>query len=297
MKNLVYARAHNLTEALALLNEPGIRTRPLAGGTDLVIEIRRGHINFDRVVDIGHIPELKHIDTGDDRITLGAGVTFTEILDHPRLGEQAPLLIQACQHVASVQIRNRGTLGGNIINAAACADTLVVMIALDADAHILIPGGDEQVLPVAELVTGPGRTQLPAGALVRAFSFTPPPAPDRTVFLRVGRRRAMVIARLAFAAIGMLDQHGAIREVRLVPGAAFSPIRRIEEVEALLIGQQPTPPLFVEAAQAMQTRLREISGGRWSGAYKQPAIAALTERALNKIFSHTNHPDFKDDEN
>ncbi|MBN1286334.1 MAG: FAD binding domain-containing protein [Anaerolineae bacterium] len=284
MQDFAYTRPQTLDEALALLNEPGVRARILAGGTDLAIEIRQGRIDFDRVVDIKRLPELKIIDLAGDRITLGAGVTFGEILDHPTLSARAPLLVQACRRIASVPIRNRGTLGGNVVNAAACADSLVVLIALDADAHIVAPGGDESVMPVAALVTGPNRTRLPAGALVRAFSFAPPPDPGRTVFLRVGRRQAMVIARLALAALGALDQAGRIVEVRLVPGAAFSPIRRMPEVESMLVGQTPGLALFAQAAHTMEDLLRAESGGRWSSAYKQPVLAALTARALHTIF-------------
>ncbi len=282
MPDLTYVRAHSLSQAIAFLNEPGVRSRPLAGGTDLLIQIRDGAFPYDRVIDIGQVPELKGIDVGEETITLGAGVTFTEILEHPSLGTRLPLLTQACREIAGVQIRNRATLGGNVINAAACADTLVVLICLEANAIIALPDGSETSRPVAQLVTGPGHTQLPAGALVRAFTFTAPPDPTRTVYLRVGRRRAMVIARLSLAALAALDRHGKVTELRLVPGAAFSPIRRVVEVERLLLGQTPTAALFERAGAKMEDALR-TAGGRWSAAYKLPVLAALTVQALQDV--------------
>jgi CO/xanthine dehydrogenase FAD-binding subunit len=288
MQAFDYVCAHNLSEVVALLNAPGVRSRALAGGTDLLVQVREGPVDFDRVVDITRVPELKVVQVGDDTVTLGAGVTFSEILAHAALCERVPLLAQACRHIAGVQIRNRATLGGNVVNAAACADALTVLVALDADAVIVRPGGAQERLPVAAFVTGSGRTQLKPGELVRAFVFRPPSDPGRTVYLRIGRRRAMVIARLSLAAIGALDEDGRVSELRLAPGACFSPIRRITEVEGVLLGEQPTPERIAEASRVMQTLLDDESGGRWSSAYKLPALAALTGRALSTIFGEQN---------
>ncbi|MFZ5918993.1 MAG: FAD binding domain-containing protein [Chloroflexota bacterium] len=283
MSHFSYARAHSLPHAITLLNEPGLRSRVLAGGTDLVNQFRSGAVACDRVVDVAHVPELRTIDIGE-QIVIGAAATHAEIAENAGLQQHAPFLAHACRQIGSPQIRNVATIGGNVINAAACADTLPVLVCLDAEA-ILVTATGERRLPVAELVTGVSRTALPAGALVRAFVFAPPPPNSRTAFQRIGRRRAMSIARLSLAAMAARDATGKIGFVRLAAGAALARCRRAVEIEALLLGRQPEAGLFSQAGQRMAQLLREESGGRWSAAYKERVIATLTERALKEVLA------------
>ena len=281
MKEISYARPSSLQEAVALLNEPGVRSRVLAGGTDLINQYRGGRVTCDRVVDVAHAPELGGIQVSE-RITIGAAVTHTEIVENPGLQQYASLLVQACRQIGSPQIRNAATIGGNVVNAAACADTLPALVCLDAEAVIATAGG-EQRMPVAELVTGVNRTALPAGALVRAFVFDRQPAQARVAYLRLGRRQAMSIARLSLAAMAVQDQDGIISQIRLAPGAVFPRVRRVTPVEALLLGKKFAPDLVEEATRMMIEQFTAESGGRWSAAYKERALAALTKRALNEV--------------
>jgi CO/xanthine dehydrogenase FAD-binding subunit len=219
----------------------------------------------------------------NEQITIGAGVTFTELVDHPLLQKHAPLLVQASQQIGSVLVRNRATLGGNIANAAGGADSLPPLVCLEAQAIIATAQG-EQSMPVAELITGPGRTKLPPGALIRAFVFALPPANSRAAYERIGRRQAMSIARLALAALGVVDATGTIADIRLAPGAALAQVRRIAQVEHMLLGQMPSPELWAAAGRRMAEIFMAESGKRWSAPYKERALAALTERALAHVF-------------
>jgi carbon-monoxide dehydrogenase medium subunit len=281
VSNFEYVRSHSLAEAIALLNEPGVRTRVLAGGTDLVNQHRGGTVSCDRLVDVAHVPELRTIEA-NGQITIGAAVTHTEIVESAVLGEKAPLLVRACQEIGSPQIRNIATIGGNVVNAAACADTLPALVCLGAEATVITDKG-EQRLPVSDLVVGVNETTMPPGGLVRAFSFDLPPAGCRVSYQRIGRRRAMSIARLSVAAMGALDDAGKISLVRIAPGAAFSRFRRISAVEEMLLGQRPTPGLVAEAGQCMVDQFLAESGDRWSAPYKRQTIAVLTERALAEV--------------
>jgi carbon-monoxide dehydrogenase medium subunit/xanthine dehydrogenase FAD-binding subunit len=191
------------------------------------------------------------------------------------------LLVQACRHIGSTQIRNAATLGGNVANAAACADSVPALVCLEAQAIVATIEG-EQRWPVAELITGTHKTQLPPGALIRAFTFEPPEG-SRAAFERIGRRRAMAIARLSLAALGARGADGRITLLRLAPGAAFATFRRASAVEEMLVGQAPCKELFTAAGRRMAELFMAESGRRWSAEWKEKALAALTERALQRV--------------
>jgi len=290
MERFTYTRAESVAHALALLNEPGVRSRVLAGGTDLLLFLRANPNLCDRVVDISLIPELHRIERDGKRVTIGAAATFSEIIESPLLQESAPVLVQACRQIGAVQIRNMGTLGGNVANAAACADSLPALVCLDAVATIAAPdpkGSQNSFgsvnLPVSELVLGPNRTCIPAGGLLSSFSFTVPAAGSRSVFLKLGRRNAMAISRLTVAALGRLDAAGRIAEARLVPGSVAPQVRRFTTVEAGLLGQPPGEALFQAAGQQTAAEMIRITGRRWSTGYKEPALIALVARALRQV--------------
>jgi CO/xanthine dehydrogenase FAD-binding subunit len=281
MSEFTYLRAQSLDEALALLNEPGQRCRVLAGGTDLVNQFRKGEVACDRVVDVAHVPEMRGIEDGSP-IRVGAAVTHAEITESALLRERAPLLVRACRQIGSPQIRNIATIGGNVVNAAACADTLPVLVCLEARAVVVSPAGVER-LPVADLVSGVYQIRLPRGGLIQAFEFEAPPPGSRASFQRIGRRQAMAIARLSVAALGAVDGGNRVSLLRLVPGAAFAHFRRATGVEDLLLGRQPTAARIAEAGAEMAHLFQQESGRRWSASYKERAIASLTERALHEV--------------
>jgi len=265
-----------------LLNEPPYRSRPLAGGTDLLIQIRRGNNSFDRVVDITRIPELREIQVRPDQtVVLGAAVRVAEILDHEKLVEKAPLLAQACAHFGGPQIRNLATIGGNVINQAACADLLPVLVCLDAQAVVASPEG-EFSLPVAGLIAHP----FPRGRLVRTFTFSLPPQASRSVYLRLARRQTLATARLSLAALGRQSPDGTIQDARLVPGAVFARVRRISPVEALLVGQHPGDELFEMAEKKMIELYLAESGQRWSAFYKEAVLYSFLHQALRAIYAN-----------
>jgi CO/xanthine dehydrogenase FAD-binding subunit len=282
MAKFNYVRAHSIDEALELLHDPDLTSLPLAGGTDLMVYLRLTKPWFDRLVDISHIPELKQIEQQDGQITVGSGVTFAQAAQHDALRQAAPLLVEACQSVGSLQIRNLGTLGGNVVNAAACADSLPPLVCLDAVVHLRSAGGGRH-LPVRDFVTGPNRTDLQVGELLTHFSFDLPPEGVRSTFVKLGRRNAQSISRLSMATMGRTNGQGLVDYVRLTPGAATPRLMRFEPVELLLVDQKPTDPLLVEAGKKVAEAMVETTGRRWSTRYKELAIQALAERTLRQV--------------
>jgi CO/xanthine dehydrogenase FAD-binding subunit len=283
MERFSYVRAASIAEAVTLLNEPGVRSRPLAGGTDLLLITRAEPHLCDRVVDITQIPDLHHITQEGGLVTIGAAATFSEVIESKVVWQTAPVLAQACQQVGAVQIRNMGTLGGNVANAAACADSLPALVCLDAVARVLTPQGQLE-WPVSELVRGPNRTLLPAGGLLVSLSYLIPLPGSQSVFLKLGRRNAMAISRLTVAALGRLDQAGRIAEARLVPGSATPQICHFKAVEESLLGQAPGRDLYQSAARLAADEMTRLSGRRWSSEFKEPTLIAMVARALEKVF-------------
>lgn len=296
-----YRRAYSIDEAVGLLNEAGVESRLLAGGTDMLIQMRRDEVAPCRLVDVLRTPELREIEVDAGKVIIGSSVTFSQLLTSEIIKEHAPILAEMAAEAGAVQLRNMGTIGGNVANAALAADSLPVLIALDAAVHLVGKnrphqngghqnGGHQneahknggRVLPLVDFVTGPGKTQLQPGELITAFSFPIPGG--RSSFIKVGRRNALNIARLSMSATGILSDRGEIVSVHLVPGAALRHTQRVTEVETLLLGQRPSFKLFEAAGQKMAEVMIAVSGRRWSTPYKEPVIATLTQRALTRIF-------------
>jgi len=285
MARFGYVRARSVSEGIRLLNEPGMVSQPLAGGTDIMVYIRQAKPWFDRLVDISLLPELKTIERDGTIVRLGAAVTFSQAIESPILNQVVPFLVEACKSVGSPQVRNQGTLGGNVVNAAACADSLPPLVCLDAVAHLGSMEGERRI-PVSELVVRPNQTQVRRGELLTHFSFPVPPEGARSAFIKLGRRKAQSISRLSMAAVGRTTPQGLVDFIRLTPGAATPRTMRFEQVEAMLLGQEPADLLLVEAGERVAALMVEITGRRWSTEYKEVAIKALAERALRQVLSN-----------
>jgi CO/xanthine dehydrogenase FAD-binding subunit len=282
MARFDYVRARSIADALDLLNDPAHTSRPLAGGTDLLVLIRHQKPAFDRVVDLTRVPELTAIERRGDEVYIGAAATFTAVAESAALRELAPSLVEAALTVGGPAIRNVGTIGGNTINAAACADGVPPLVCLDTLGHLASIGGTRSLL-VGDLVTGANRTAIQPGELLTHFTFPIPPAGANHAFYKLGRRNAQAISRLSMAAAGRLDERGCVDYVRLVPGAAMPSPRRFVQVEQMLLGQAPAEELLAAAGLKTAELMLDVTGRRWSTEYKEVAIQALAERALRRV--------------
>lgn len=282
MPRFDYVRAHSIPEALQLLAEPGLVSRPLAGGTDVVVFVRHEKPPFDRVVDISRVPEMKIIERRGDEVVVGAGVTFSEAAESALLQEVAACLVEACLSVGGPAIRNAGTLGGNVVNAAACADSLPSLACLDTVAHARSLQGERSFL-LNELIQGANRTAIQTGELLTHFTFPVPPEGVRSAFMKLGRRNAQAISRLSMAAAGRVDSRGCVDYVRLAPGAAMPRPQRFTEVEEMLLGQEPTDDLLVAVGAKTAEVMIGVTGRRWSTEYKEVAIQGMAEQTLRRV--------------
>lgn len=282
MSVFTYARPSSADEAVELLNDPACLSYPLAGGTDVMVRVRKEPVWFQRLVDVSRLPELKRIERQNGSLVLGAGVSYTEAMESELVQRHATCLAEASRTVGGPGIANMGTLGGNVANAAVCADGVPPLICLEARAHVRNKDG-ERVVPVEALLTGPHRTSLQPGDLITHFTLPISPEGARSAFLKLGRRNAQAIARLNVAAAGRVGEDGRIDYVRLAIGAATPTARRFVEVEAMVLGEHPSEALFVAAGRKAAEVMIQIAGRRWSTEHKERAIQAMVARALRRV--------------
>ena len=285
MKPFDYIAGETIAEACGVLAAHGPEVSILAGGTDLLIEWRRASTKAPKLVlDISGVPELGGIDESNGSITIKPLATHTRLMRSDRLQTFAPLLASAASAIGSPQIRDRGTVGGNIMNAAACADTVPPLIALGATVTLQSKGGSRE-LALADLFVKPYQTKARPDELLTGIRFPKPPPSARSAFIKLGRRNALSISRLSVAAILQIGSDGKIVEARIVPGATFPTWKRVPEAEQMLVGLKPEAKLLAAAGQKVSEEMIKATGRRWSTEYKEPVIAVLVRRALEQCAS------------
>lgn len=280
MKPLKYYRPTTLDEALKLKAEHGNTMKVYAGGTDIMVQLRedsRRMADMESFLDLNAVPGLKRIELREKTIWIGALTTHSEVHYSPIIQEHAAFLSEACSTVGSEQIRNVGTIGGNICNASPAADSPSASVALDAILHVASVRGTRK-LPIEEAYVKSGVLALEADEIVTAIEF---PRIDeyKTAFIKLGRRKALAISRMNMAC-AMKVENGVIADCHLVPGCVFSTPCRVRRVEEFVIGKEPTQELFLEAGKIASEVMIEKTGVRWSTEYKQPVVEALTTQAL-----------------
>lgn len=275
-----YADPATLAEASALLARHGAGAVAMAGGTDLLVEIKEQLRAPRLVVDLKRIPGLTALQVdADGALRFGALVTARRLETDARVRERWPGLHQAVMELGSIQVRHRATVVGNICRASPSADTLPPLLADGARLHLQGPRGAREV-KMEEFFTGPGRTTLAPGEIVLQVR-VPAPAPrSGRAYLKHGRRKAMELATVGVAATLELDGAGRIAAARIALGAVAPTPLRAHEAEASLIGALPGEPTFARAAALAMAASRPISNVRASAAYRREMVGVLTRRAL-----------------
>ncbi len=280
MTSFDFKSPHSLGEACHLLAAPG--SRAIAGGTDVIPQLRDGRFQASTLVDLSRVPDLNTIEWAGDEIAIGSLTTYTTMLNSPLLREHAPFLVQVSGVVGGVQTQNRGTLGGNIANASPAGDTLPVLLALDAKVDLVSDDGERSLL-LADFLLGPGRTALAPGELIRQVRFAPLPPDAKSVFLRLGNRRGMLISVVSAALVVALDPGGQFRDCRIALGAvAPTPIRCLE-AESLLLGSRADDETIEAAAVAASSACRPIDDVRATANYRRHGARVLVRRGLNQM--------------
>lgn len=277
-----YHRPRDLDEACRLLSVYGPAARVLAGGTDLLVAMRqesRRLAGVNQIIDLGGLGGLNYIRDENGEIRVGALTTHAEVAASSLIRTFAPLLAEAAGQVGSPQIRNLGTLGGNLANASPAADTVPALIALEAVATVVSSRGERE-LPVRDLLAGPNRTNLDNDEIITSLRFKKLPPTAGSAFLKLGRRRSLSIARLNIAVVIDRDGTGSVTEARIVPGAALPVADRVPPAETILVGLPVNEERARRAGEKVGEEMLRLSGRRWSTEYKLPVVAVLARRAI-----------------
>ena len=278
-----YILPRSLKEALDFLGDHGSQTSIIAGGTDLMIAARNGDVASRYVVDVSRLEEMRTIAVTEGTLSIGAAVTYTEIVNSPQIAQWAPILAQAAGYVGSVQIRNVGTLGGNVANASPAADSVPPLLVHQARVQIR-SSSSERSEPLEEVIIGPYRTTLKPGEVITRFILEPLGDEYHWNFQRIARRRALSVARMNAAVIGRLDSSGVVEELRLSVGSITPEPSRMIGAEDHLKGKVLDPLLIQEAAEKVSLEMVRRSGVRASTEYKRPAVEGLVVKALTELF-------------
>ncbi len=287
-----YHQPTTLSEALALLAHCGEQARAIAGGTDLVIELERGLRQQRVLVDITRIPGLDAITLDADEITLGPLVTHNDAVASALLVERAFPLARACWEVGAPQIRNRGTVAGNLITASPANDTITPLWALDAAVTLTSQARGSRRLPFAEFFRGVRRTAMEPDELLTAIHLRAVPPGSRGTFLKLGLRRAQAISVVNVAVVlqFVVGEAGAVPLVAaaaIALGSVAPTIIRASAAEASLAGRPLDEQAIAAAAELARQAARPIDDVRGSADYRRAMVGVLVARALRQLATGT----------
>jgi carbon-monoxide dehydrogenase medium subunit len=275
MRRFEYHEPATLDEAVALLSASNAQI--LAGGTDLLVELKEQLRRADSVINIKKISGLRGLSYDESGLHVGALATAREIETSSVAMEKYRSLLQSVRELGSIQVRHRATIIGNVCRASPSADTIPPLIADGASIRIRGAGG-ERVLPLEDFFLGPGKTVLKPGDVVIEI-VVPPPAPGtRKIYIKHGRRKAMELAT-----VGVAVTHVPGVETRIVLGAVAPTPIRARQAENLLRSKRLTDELIAQAAAAAIAESRPIGNVRASAEYRREMVGVLTRRALEAV--------------
>ncbi len=267
--SLRIVKPRDLAEAVELLSQGG---KPLAGGTDLFVRLRKGGESPKFLVYIGELPELRVLEEREEGIVIGAALTHAELLSSP-LTARFPILRTSLSSIGSPAIRAMGTIGGNVVNASPAGDSLVPLYLLEARVQLYGPDGERE-LPIEEFILGPGKTALRPGELLRSIFLPFPAGSPFSYFRKVGRRRALVIAVVSLGAL-LWTEDGRVREARLALGSVAPTVLRPRAVEEALVGRPVNPKAWEDLVPLLSSATRPITDLRASAEYRREVAGNL----------------------
>ena len=279
MRAFEYYAATDARHAVALLAEHA-PARVLAGGTDLLADLKGSTHGPKAVVDISRATDMRRLERSSRGLVIGALVTHSEIMASPLVRELFPALVDAAHTIGAVQTRNLGTLGGNLVTAVPSMDSGPTLVALDARVTIAGPGGNRDV-PLAEFFVGPRKTVLKPDELLVDILIPQENLGKPAHFLKFGLRKGQALALVNAAASFRLDAKKNIcSDVRIALGAVAPTVIRAPAAEKFLEGRAATEENFAEAGRRAVGDARPISDFRATAEYRKDLVAVLVKRAL-----------------
>ena len=282
-----YIAPESLEELLAVLHDNYADAKLIAGGTDLIPQMRAGKLSPGILVDPSRL-HLVDVNEAKGDIRLGAHLTHTRALSSPLLKREYSALVSACRQVGGPPVRNRGTLAGNLANASPAADSALPLLVYDAQVVAACFSG-ERMIPLDKFYLGPGRNCLALEEFIKEIRIPRTPPRTKEVFLKLGNRQAMAIAIASVAVRITVDEMSQVIKARIALGSVAPTPLRAYQAEAIIQSNQLNEETIVLAAQAAQQAASPISDLRASAGYRSKMVYVLTRRALNRICTDLAH--------
>lgn len=270
-------------EAIEIKRAHGAGGQFIAGGTDLLLSL--GSVRTEALIDLSRIPALVEITIPGSTVEVGAAVTYSQILQNPKIMRAVPLLGQAVRTIGGVQVRNVATLVGNVVNASPAADTLPALYVLNAEVHFT-RGKDVLNVPIEEFIIGPGQTVLGRDEIVTGISFECPGKGWLGAYEKLGLRKSMAISVASMAVMLQMGESKA-HQARMALGAVAPTAIRVPEAEHVLDGADLNDKTIEAVADAASDAARPIDDVRSTAAFRTRVIKGLVRRALYDLRSQS----------
>src|SRR2546423_11219887 len=271
----------DLEEALAFLaNEPGM-WKPFAGGTDLMVLLEAGKLEHTKFFSVWNLAELRGIEVTDESVTLGALTTYTEVRRNSIVQEEFPMLCVAARETGGIAIQNRGTIGGNIVNASPAADSPPALLAYDAELELLSSKGARKI-PYKDFHTGYKQMKLRDDELLTGIRLPRTTKSLRHYYRKVGTRKAQAISKVCFAGVAKIEDE-SVADVRIALGSVAPIVLRCEKTEAVLRGKSVDERTISAARAALINEIAPIDDIRSTAKYRLRVAANLLEDFLKTV--------------
>jgi carbon-monoxide dehydrogenase medium subunit len=288
MRAFEFVAARDSQHAVALLAQHAPSVRVIAGGTDLLADLKFSSHVPGVVVDISRADDLRVLAITEEGLSIGTLVTHTEIMASPIIREMFPALVDAAHTIGAVQTRNLGTLGGNLVTAVPSMDSGPTLVALDARVTVAGPAGRRQ-MPLTEFFVAPRKTILKPDELLVDILIPKENLGKPTHFLKFGLRKGQALALVNVAASFWVDwDKNTFVAPRIALGAVAPKVIRAPQAEAYLDGREITPEAMAEAGRIAVGDVKPISDFRASADYRRNLVAVLTKRALEGAYALAN---------
>jgi CO/xanthine dehydrogenase FAD-binding subunit len=268
----------SLDAVLQILADSPDRYTPIAGGTELMVALGAGHLQPKKLISLWNLKELRFIEETPDAIIIGAGTTFTDIRKHPVITRELSLLSQAASWTGSIANQNRGTLGGNIVNASPAADSPPALLAYDA-VLTLVSAGGTRTLPYRDFHLSYKKTALACDEILLSIAISRNTSGYKIYIRKVGTRNAQAISKVAIAALAHMS-NGSIDDIRIGSASLRETPARLVATEQSLLNQPITPKTIARARAAVLSEVVPIDDIRSTAKYRAAVAANLIEEFL-----------------
>ncbi len=277
-----YYEPNSANEAVEILRGPHGTFKALAGGTDVLINLRRRAVAYDGLVNVKRIPGMTEWSAGPgEGLRIGASVPFGELEASTEVADRYPALVEAIKVIGSLQLRNLATIGGNLCNASPAADSAPALLAAHATATYVNGAGGPSTIPVEQFFVGPGRSIVGATGLLLGVDVPEPASMTGSCFQRFTPRDAMDIAiASACSQVTLEPGTGRMDDVAIALGAVAPTPMRAGRAEEALLGREPTPELLAQAGALAAGECSPIDDIRGSASYRRSLVEVLVRRTL-----------------